>query len=97
MVEWAKESLTEQEISRYNRAIDTNDPEIMEQAIMGLAYRYQKENGNAPRLLGGEGAGSSGGFESVAQLTAAMSDPRYSTDPAYRKQVEQRLARSNIM
>lgn len=97
MTEWAKANMDEREIDRYNRAIDTNDPEIMEQAIMGLAYRYSKEVGNAPRLLGGEGKGSSGSFGSVAQLTAAMADPRYAKDPAYRKDVQDRLSRSNIL
>lgn len=97
MTEWAKANMNEREIDRYNRAIDTNDPEIMEQAIMGLAYRYRAEVGNSPKLLEGQGKGSSGGFDSVAQLTAAMSDPRYAKDPAYRRDVEQRLARSNIL
>ena len=33
-------------------------------------------------------------FESVAQVTEAMNDPRYDKDPAYRKQVEDKIARS---
>ena len=97
MTEWAKSNMDPQEIARYNRAIDSGDPDIMEQAVLGLAYRYSKEVGNAPRLLGGEGKGSSGVFESVAQLTAAMSDPRYDKDPAYRNEVQRKLSRSNIL
>lgn len=97
MTAWAKDNMSEREIERYNRAIDTGDPDIMEQAVMGLAYRYSKEVGTSPKLLGGEGKGTSGAFESVAQLTAAMSDPRYEKDPAYRNQVQQKLSRSNIL
>ena len=35
---------------------------------------------------------SSNGFESWAQVTEAMRDPRYDKDEAYRRKVEQRLA-----
>ena len=36
-------------------------------------------------------------FGSVAQVTDAMNDPRYSKDPAYRKEVEDKLARSSVI
>jgi hypothetical protein len=35
-------------------------------------------------------------FRSNAELTTAMKDPRYATDPAYRNDVA-KLGRSNIM
>lgn len=97
MTEWAKQNLEPREIERFNRAIDSGDSDIIENAVMGLAYRYSKEVSTAPKLLGGEGKGGGSVFESVAQLTAAMGDPRYKSDPAYRKTVEQKLQRSNIL
>jgi hypothetical protein len=36
-----------------------------------------------------------GGFASQAELTAAVGDPRYSKDPVYRKQVEERLKKTD--
>jgi len=36
-------------------------------------------------------------FKSVAQVTEAMNDPRYSKDPAFRKEVEDKLARSSVI
>jgi len=33
----------------------------------------------------------------VAQVTAAMRDPKYKTDPAFRKTVEAKLARSSVI
>ena len=36
-------------------------------------------------------------FESSAQVIDAMNDPRYSKDPAYRKEVEEKLARSAVI
>jgi ribonucleoside-diphosphate reductase alpha chain len=45
----------------------------------------------------GTGAVSTGGrFDSTAELTAAMSDPRYAKDPAYRQAVADKLAKSSL-
>ena len=35
-------------------------------------------------------------FRSQAELVAAMADPRYDTDPAYRQDVVDKLERSNV-
>jgi len=40
---------------------------------------------------------SSDAFRSIAQVTQAMNDPRYEKDPAYRKEVTDRLAKSTIL
>ena len=40
---------------------------------------------------------SSDAFRSIAQVTQAMNDPRYEKDPAYRKDVTDRLAKSTIL
>ena len=96
MAAWAKVNMSEQEIAAYNKATSSADMAVVENAVLGLAYRYQSAVGKDPKLLGGQTAGSSG-FQSVAQLTEAMKDPRYEKDPAYRKDVQNRLANSNIM
>jgi len=96
MAEWAVANLSKAELDAYNRAVESSDPNTVRSAVMGLAYRYQRDAGRDPRLVGG-GNGALKGFESLAQLTAAMKDPRYQTDPAYRREVEQKLAHSNIM
>ena len=36
-------------------------------------------------------------YESVSQVTDAMNDPRYEKDPAYRKKVTDKLARSTVI
>jgi vacuolar-type H+-ATPase subunit I/STV1 len=96
MIAWAKANMSKAEIDAYNRAVESNDLTVVENAILGLAYRYQQEVGRDPKLLGG-GNAAGAGFQSVAQLIEAMKDPRYEKDPAYRRDIEQRLARSNIM
>lgn len=96
MAEWAVANLTQAELDAYNEAVDSGDMSVVRSAVMSLAFRYQRDVGRDPNLVGGNSGGMTG-FESLAQLTAAMKDPRYTTDPAYRREVEQKLARSNIM
>lgn len=95
MADWAVANLSQAELNQYNTAVESGDMATVRSAVMSLAFRYQREVGRDPKLVGGKGGGLSG-FESVAQLTAAMKDPRYHSDPAYRREVEQRLSRSNI-
>ena len=96
MVSWAADTLPDSEIDAFNATMETQDPNMIRLAIQGLNARYRSEA--EPTLLqGGSGAVSSGGrFESNAELTAAMSDPRYSKDPAYRQQVADKLAKSSL-
>jgi len=96
LVGWAAEALPEAEIDAFNATMETQDPDMIRLAIQGLHARYRSEA--APNLIQGDaGAVSTGGkFESNAELTAAMSDPRYAKDPAYRQAVTDKLARSSL-
>lgn len=98
MAQWAAANMSPQELTAYNKAVDSRDPSTVRSAVMGLAFKYQKAVGTEPKLMSNTGNGqASGGFASIAQLTEAMRDPRYDKDPAYRREVEQKLARSNIL
>ena len=96
LVGWAAEALPEAEVDAFNATMETQDPNMIRLAIQGLNARYRSEA--APNLLQGEtGAVSTGGrFESNAELTTAMSDPRYAKDPAYRQAVADKLAKSSL-
>jgi len=97
MIEWAQQNLSEQAVGAYNNAIDGSDPNAAKLAIQGLHAQYRMETGTEPSLITGQAAStSSGAYNSVAELTAAMGDPRYGRDPAYRQQVQDRLARSSV-
>jgi hypothetical protein len=99
MVEWAKDNMSDEQKKTFNSQIDSNDMGQIKSAVQSLAYQYQQGNPKEPSLATDTTSGKSPGssFESVAQLTEAMRDPRYSTDPAYRRDVEQKLARSNVI
>lgn len=96
MVSWAADTLPESEIDAFNATMETQDPNMIRLAIQGLNARYRSEA--EPSLMqGGTGAVSTGGkFESTAELTAAMSDPRYAKDPAYRQAVADKLQKSSL-
>ncbi len=98
MVTWASEALPEASIDAFNRAINSGDTETANLAIQGLNAQYRSVNGSEPSLVMGETSTVRGGvFESAAQLTAAMRDPRYGSDPAYRREIATKLARSNVL
>lgn len=94
MAKWAAVNLTPAERQAYNDSL-RGSVEQMKLAIGGLKARYQAVAGSDPNLVGGSRGAGDPGFESMAQVTAAMKDPRYKSDPAYRKQVEQKLDKFN--
>ena len=98
MLDWAKENLPETDISAFNTSVETGDPNLVKFAVQGLYARYRSEaGGNEPQLTQGAVNETSGGsFQSAAELTAAMRDPRYANDPAYRKNVANKLSRSSV-
>lgn len=98
MTSWASDNLSEMEIATFNKAIDSGDRDLQIMAIEGIQNKYHSVEGRQPNLMQGQAAPQTGGgFASVAELTAAMSDPRYSKDSAYRQDVTSRLAKSNIL
>lgn len=96
MIEWAQANLGETEINAFNRALET-DMDSALFAIQGLASVYRSDVGVEPQLFEGTPATSAGAFSSVAELTAAMKDSRYESDPAYRQSVAAKLSRSDIL
>jgi len=97
MSEWAGQNLSETEKTAYNSAVNSKDLEAVKLAVVGLKARYAQATGSEPTLVEGKASPSAEqGFASWAQVTQAMSDPRYSKDPAYQAEVKSKLANSKI-
>jgi len=99
MVQWAAQNLSVAEQEAYNKAVESGDQGQRDMAIAGLRARWQgTQSPSSPQLLGGDNSPHAGAppFESKAQMTAAMNDPRYKTDPAFRQEVMNRLKHSSI-
>lgn len=97
MAAWARVNLSPQEQDAYNNIMNGGNSSAIHLAVAGLEARYRKALGADPRLLsGGGGAEDLSVYRSAAEVTEAMRDPRYKTDPAYRQDVAARLLRSDI-
>ena len=97
MSDWAGQNLTETEKQAYNTAVNSKDLEAVKLAVVGLKARYAQSTGSEPTLVEGKASPSGEqGFASWAQVTQAMSDPRYAKDPAYQAEVKNKLANSKI-
>lgn len=94
MTQWAAANLSEAEIQAYNEALD--NPALRETAVVGLHAKFSRAIPSEGNLVipNDGGAVSSDVFQSRDELVAAQKDPRYGTDPAYRKSVMDKLARS---
>lgn len=94
MMTWAK-NLPETDIEAFNEAV--TNPKTSKLAIQGLYSRYASENGSeSPSVAAGAERGATGGdvYQSKAEMTSDMRDPRYAKDSAFRQSVEQKLSRS---
>ncbi len=98
MIQWAAQNLRADEVLAYNTSVNSGDIEQAKLAVKGLFARFSENEGHEPRLVTGtSGAYSNSVFRSTAELTQAMADPKYKTDPAYRQDVINKLSRSNIL
>lgn len=97
MVGWAGDNLSDNEIAAFDRAVSSGDIDMVKLAVSGLQTKYQAAEGTDPSLIEGQSSNSSGGvYSSWSEVTSAMRDPRYKSDPAYRQSVTNKLARSNV-
>ena len=98
MAEWAGENLADGDLDAFNAIVEGRSLEQARVAVKGLYAQFQAAGGTGPSLVQGSTSGDGGvkPFGSSAQVTEAMRDPRYAKDPAYREQVEKRMAVSSI-
>ena len=97
VVNWASTNLNQRAIDAYDSVVDTGNPAAIQIAFEGLRAQYNEANGYEGRMLTGKSAGSRGQvFRSQAELVAAMGDPRYENDPAYRADVVAKLEQSDL-
>lgn len=97
---WASQNLPQERLAAFNNALKQGDEAQIVNQLKGLQYDYMMATGYEPRLTGGRAPSNSvQGFSSESQVVEAMKDPRYSgtnPDPAYVKEIEQRIAASNV-
>ena len=91
---WATETLDADTLAAYNASVASGDINVVKFSIKALATMYNQANKQATRVRGTPASDSAvQGFASQAEVIAAMSDPRYKKDPAYREWVYKRIAK----
>lgn len=98
MQEWASEGgMSEAQLEVYNEMVSSGDKQKAEAGLTYMQTMYEASEGKAPQLIGGGPDGSDYSvYRSEAEVTAAMADPRYATDPAYRDDVVRKISRSKV-
>ena len=95
MLQWAGANLNQQEIDMFDAVMQRGDALGAFFAIRSLAYRYNDAAGYEGKMLTGNAPKTSGSqYRSQQEVIQAMSDPRYDSDPAYRKDIMDKLKRS---
>jgi hypothetical protein len=91
-IQWAAKeaesgTFSQKEVDAFNKAMVSSDPALAALAAEGLVSRFKRSQG--PVLIDGvTPTDAAPGYASRAQQQADMKDPRYKTDPAFRRQVE---------
>lgn len=98
MTEWARANLSEAEIQEFNESVGTSDVSKAVEAVTALRQKYTDAKGVEPNLV--EGGGSprgTTGYQSRAEMSADMRDPRYKTDEAFRAEVQRKIKLSKVL
>ena len=96
IVQWARENYEQGDIDSFNNLVATGNVGAIKLAVAGLKAQYQDANGYEGKMYTGKPPTTSKDvFRSQQELVAAMSDPRYDEDPAYRQDVIEKLDRSD--
>ena len=94
---WASQNLPETEVNTFNKMVESGTVEEAMMAVSGLKARYDNTVGVTPNLIQGQVSAPSSAYQSTAEIVSAINDPRYKVDTAYRKTVEDKIKRSNVL
>ena len=97
IVGWAGQNLSKEDVESFDTLISSGNVGAIKLAVSGLKSQYETANGYEGKMYTGKAPQTSSDvFRSQQELVAAMSDPRYDEDPAYRQDVIEKLDRSDV-
>ena len=97
IISWASETLPQDTVDSFDSIVSSGNVGAIKLAIAGMKSEYENANGYEGKMISGKPPQTSKDvFRSQPELVAAMSDPRYDTDPAYRQDVIEKLDRSDL-
>lgn len=96
LTDWARNNMPENELLLYNQMVATGTDNA-KMAVEWLMSKRESAGDVEPSLLSGKAqAPAKDEFRSTAEVVAAMKDTRYGKDPAYTRDVEEKLGRSKV-
>tara|TARA_Y100000592_G_scaffold8294_1_gene11717 strand:- start:315 stop:1094 length:780 start_codon:yes stop_codon:yes gene_type:complete len=96
MTAWAAENLDADTVQAFDNVIESGNVAAINLALRGLQSQYNDNVGYENNMIQGKPAQAGNGYRSQAEVVRAMNDPRYDRDPAYRQEVMDKLANSNL-
>ena len=95
MIQWAQGALNETEVNMFDAVMAKGDPLSAFFAVRPLAYAYNDSIGYEGNMVQGKAPKqNTDQFRSQQEVVKAMADPRYDDDPAYRRDIMEKLDRS---
>ena len=94
MTDWASRNWSEDQRNEWNELAASPNPLARKLAVDNLKQAFSATGRGqfaAKKVEGDPSMGGMSPFRSNAEMLAAMKDPRYDTDPAYRQDVERRV------
>ena len=85
-------------IDGFNAAIQTGNIAQIQLALAGIQAQMTAAYGtsNPSVMAGAQGAGTPTGYQTTAEMTKDMSDPRYQTDPVFTQEVYRKIQYSSL-
>jgi hypothetical protein len=96
LMQWASTNLPEKDVMEFNKVAESNNATAIKFAVEALNNRFKNSEGYEGQLITGKSPTNDGlkPYRSHAELVRDIGNPLYHSDPAFRQDVEQRLARS---
>ena len=96
LMEWASENISDVDAKNFDEVIETGNKAAVTFAVKALMGQYEDAVGRDSNLVTGKKSAPQDVYKSMAQVVSDMSDPRYDKDEAFRDDVQEKLARSNL-
>jgi len=97
IVGWAADNLPQADVDSFDELVSSGNVGAIKLAVAGMKAQYENANGYEGKMLSGKPPTTSKDvFRSQQEVVAAMSDPRYDRDPAYRQDLIEKLDRSDV-
>ena len=96
LMEWAGNNLSEADCKNFDEIVELGNKAAAMFAVKALMGQYEDAVGRDSNLITGKRSAPKDVYKSMAQVVSDMSDPRYDKDEAFRDDVQDKLARSNL-